>query len=951
MADQVLTKQKLINADEDVQALEDVVNGEPGKLIKTRLGREVYTLASVPQINTMTREEVDSALSLKAPQSNTYTKAEVDTTFAAYAGGRKAYTTLALAQAAQSSLPANTAIEVTNDGANNGTYQWNGTTLTKSAYDPANLAITTSSTYSDQKMGNTYLQGNYQSGDYIKVTLRPENSLNARYAIFEPPSNANFVPRAVNTRACYKIPLPVKSGTVIRMSAPPGYSIAVCEGVAIGGAITADSGWQTGESSLLLRSDTNFIGINVRKNDDSPINLSILQNLDFSFIFSVNAVGNIPNLSKKITQNVINERCSSSEFWNGSFSQTTFLPVVVVNNRLSRLRPLAVFGGTNVVFSAPTGYLVAVIQSAALGSPVIADTGWQTAIDITLRGDTKFIHTNIKKVDDSPIAISELNSSVFNIKYTSRNELVDSSIYNTDSIISSLTTSDGGLVTYQYQSADFQSGTLNSTFYPIAYITTRIILGAPLQAKIGTTAKITIPVGYNGSIVQGSSSGGAVLKNSDWQSGEYTTTVDYPLITILLRKIDDSNISTSILDSITCTLEYTSVSFTESPLYNAVLDVLSDVGNDHMAVNSKIGLLNQAHGGITTFGAPFDSIDAIIQASKIGFKLAEVDIVMTADNEFVCMHDTQYNNTYFTNADSSSLASPVNVNSLTLAQAQSQFLQRSGVAKYRKPVQTVDEYFETCFRYNLQPYIEIKQMNTAQAERLANKAKKFFAAEDVTFISFNQSYLEALNNFGNFKLMLLSFTSTHALIDQVKALGSNFFVGVMLNTLTQAVKDYADAKNVLVSVWTITLNTQLNGYLSKGVRFFATDNMPPIFGTKGTVFKSYSSGVNFSDFTLNNAVVNGGVLELQAGGSAECTFVVGEKNIAFLSDIIGQGEFTYTLYVAGSAVDSVQISSVKDIQAKLNKLAVSTAAISLLIQATSASKISDLSFEVVEVSI
>lgn len=89
-----------------------------------------------PKLTTYTKSEVDLALSLKASQSNTYTKAEVDTTFAAYVGGRKAFTTLALAQAAQSSLPANTAIEVTNDGANNGTYQWNGTTLTKSAYDP-----------------------------------------------------------------------------------------------------------------------------------------------------------------------------------------------------------------------------------------------------------------------------------------------------------------------------------------------------------------------------------------------------------------------------------------------------------------------------------------------------------------------------------------------------------------------------------------------------------------------------------------------------------------------------------------------------------------------------------------------------------------------------------------------------------------------------------------------
>ncbi|WP_159153101.1 SGNH/GDSL hydrolase family protein [Acinetobacter johnsonii] len=134
MADSIITKQELIDAQKDAQTLEEVISGEPGKLVETRLGRKVYTLASVPQINTMTREEIDTAV---APKAN---KVDVDAALAAYVGGRKAYTTLALAQAAQSSLPANTAIEVTNDGANNGTYQWNGATLTKSAYDPLTQA-------------------------------------------------------------------------------------------------------------------------------------------------------------------------------------------------------------------------------------------------------------------------------------------------------------------------------------------------------------------------------------------------------------------------------------------------------------------------------------------------------------------------------------------------------------------------------------------------------------------------------------------------------------------------------------------------------------------------------------------------------------------------------------------------------------------------------------------
>jgi hypothetical protein len=66
----------------------------------------------------------------------------VDSKVASLAGGHKAYQTLALAQAAQATLPVNSVVEVTNDSttSNNGTYQWNGTTLTKSAYDPLTQA-------------------------------------------------------------------------------------------------------------------------------------------------------------------------------------------------------------------------------------------------------------------------------------------------------------------------------------------------------------------------------------------------------------------------------------------------------------------------------------------------------------------------------------------------------------------------------------------------------------------------------------------------------------------------------------------------------------------------------------------------------------------------------------------------------------------------------------------
>lgn len=162
MADSIVTKQALIDAQKDAQTLEEVISGEPGKLVETRLGRKVYTLASVPQINTMTREEVTEITETKAnsvdvyQKTETYTKSEVDSTVAPKAdqqyvdnaltgftnGAAKFYPTIAAAQADIANISIKDKVEV-------GEAQFGGvwykatagsTYLTKSAYDPVNLA-------------------------------------------------------------------------------------------------------------------------------------------------------------------------------------------------------------------------------------------------------------------------------------------------------------------------------------------------------------------------------------------------------------------------------------------------------------------------------------------------------------------------------------------------------------------------------------------------------------------------------------------------------------------------------------------------------------------------------------------------------------------------------------------------------------------------------------------
>jgi hypothetical protein len=124
----------------------EVINKTPNNVTNPNVdmtGWKKHTVDAYTKSETYTKSEVVGLVTPKAD------KTYVDTIFTAYVGGRKAYTTLALAQAAQASLPANTAIEVTNDptASNNGTYQWNGTALTKSAYDP----LTQAKLYADNK--------------------------------------------------------------------------------------------------------------------------------------------------------------------------------------------------------------------------------------------------------------------------------------------------------------------------------------------------------------------------------------------------------------------------------------------------------------------------------------------------------------------------------------------------------------------------------------------------------------------------------------------------------------------------------------------------------------------------------------------------------------------------------------------------------------------------------
>ncbi|WP_151838733.1 DUF2817 domain-containing protein [Acinetobacter radioresistens] len=150
MAEKTL-QQVISDTIQDAETLEQAVNGPAGELIKSRLGREFYTLASIPQINTMTREEISTALDPKVD------KTYFDTTLSSFQNGAiKTYPTLTAANADIANIALNTKVSVLSatDGGDYYKASADATSLTKSAYDP----LTHSQKYTNSILAEGYIK-------------------------------------------------------------------------------------------------------------------------------------------------------------------------------------------------------------------------------------------------------------------------------------------------------------------------------------------------------------------------------------------------------------------------------------------------------------------------------------------------------------------------------------------------------------------------------------------------------------------------------------------------------------------------------------------------------------------------------------------------------------------------------------------------------------------------
>lgn len=164
---------KVVEFDKLVKALNKIIFGSEIETV-TLNGIVKPTISNFLKSYTVSKADM---LYVDAKFANVDAKfANVNTAIAAIAGGHKGYTTLALAQAAQGTLPVNSIVEITNDGSNNGTYQWDGTDLTRSQFDPVEqakieIAKQTSAITSSLSLTNRLFISNAATGVGATLTI------------------------------------------------------------------------------------------------------------------------------------------------------------------------------------------------------------------------------------------------------------------------------------------------------------------------------------------------------------------------------------------------------------------------------------------------------------------------------------------------------------------------------------------------------------------------------------------------------------------------------------------------------------------------------------------------------------------------------------------------------------------------------------------------------------
>mgnify|MGYP003445798285 FL=1 len=231
-----------------------------------------------------------------------------------------------------------------------------------------------------------------------------------------------------------------------------------------------------------------------------------------------------------------------------------------------------------------------------------------------------------------------------------------------------------------------------------------------------------------------------------------------------------------------------------------------------------------------------NTLDAYIEAAKLGYQAIETDIRVTLDKEYICCHDENL----IRLTRNSKKQTAVNVQECHFKDIKDLELTEitNGVKRIGK-ICTFDEYLSVCKEYNCIPIIELKWTNgiyssndnfdNANYSNLDGLIKKVYehglAETAVIMTSMIGCLLYVKEKYPNIKLQWLCNLRTKEFMAFVGEKGIDLDVQYLI--LDEEVLENAKKYNQLINIWTLDDETLLNKYLDMSVDMVTTNYISP----------------------------------------------------------------------------------------------------------------------------
>lgn len=242
----------------------------------------------------------------------------------------------------------------------------------------------------------------------------------------------------------------------------------------------------------------------------------------------------------------------------------------------------------------------------------------------------------------------------------------------------------------------------------------------------------------------------------------------------------------------------------------------TEMGVLQMAINKNTSPIYVNHRGRQQF-APENSIPAFKQAN---YEAIETDIHLTADKQWVVIHDDSLNRTTNGSGEISNLLSQQLLNYHLIGIGAQQY----ALNELRIP--TVEDYLAICKSKNKIPVIEIKtsEFDAPAYQKLIDLIRNYQLAHVVRFISFHYQPLRELKKMmPESSTMYLSKALTQHVIDQAKKLGSRSGVNIKWQSLNAQNVQQAHQAGLQVGAWTVPYD-QFNKMKELGVDYITTND-------------------------------------------------------------------------------------------------------------------------------